>query len=217
MNKLLVSSNLDIFDGCYILSNDNDFIDLDIHGNVKLYLNNLIFKKLNINIEDNSNLIIYKFNNDSNDNEIYIKQNNDSKLELNISFINNKESKLVINSDIIGNNNKSVISLRNISNNDNSYNIINVKIKKNTQNNEALEDLKGITNNGYIHIEPNIECESHEVIANHLTTIGSLNKDDINYLMSKGINEDKAKELLLNSFLYSNMDDYFKNREVNDE
>ena len=87
--------------------------------------------------------------------------------------------------------------------------IINVEVAKDTINNIALEDLKGINDGGLIHIEPNIKCYSNEVVANHLTTIGCLDKDMINYLMSKGISSCIAKTLLKKGFIYSNINKEF--------
>ena len=108
--------------------------------------------------------------------------------------------------------NKSVINVRNICNNKTSEVVINVDIKKDTLNNIALEDLKGINNGGFIHIEPNIICESNEVEANHLTTIGNLDKRLIDYLMSKSIKENDAKNILLKGFIFSNMDEFIKDK-----
>ena len=116
----------------------------------------------------------------------------------------------LIDNYINGNNNVSKLNIRCISKKDLAQVIINVFVKSNTKNNIALEDLKGINNGGLIHIEPNIVASSNEVIANHLTTIGGLNKDELNYLLSKKISEEESKKLLLNSFIYGNMDDYIK-------
>ena len=102
------------------------------------------------------------------------------------------------------------INIRSVSNNENIKIIVDVDIEKDTFNNTALEDLKGLNNGGMIHIEPNIMCRSNEVVANHLTTIGTFDQEVVEYLMSKGISEIKVKELLLNGFIYSNMDKYMK-------
>lgn len=53
-------------------------------------------------------------------------------------------------------------------------------------------------------------CSSNEVVANHLTTIGTFNSDELDYLMGKGLSIDSSKELLLKGFIYSNMDKYMK-------
>ncbi len=212
MNKLLVSDNIKINDGSYDLDIKNNSINIIINGKVTLYLINQLLDKINIELEDNSELCIYKYNKYKENNlKISINQNNNTKLIYNEAIINNLDNKLIINNNINGNNNKSEINIRNISENNNSEIVINVDVKKNTIGNIALEDLKGINNGGHVHIEPNIICSSNEVEANHLTTIGSIDEDLINYLNSKGISIDTAKELLLKGFIYSKMDDYIIN------
>jgi len=210
MNKLLVSDIINLDNGEYILNCQNEDISIKINGEVKLYLYNEKIDKLNIDLKDNSTLKIYIFNDDKANLEVNINQNNNSKIYYNESFINELNNKLIINNSIVGNNNESYINIRNICNKNKSEIIINVEIKENTINNIALEDLKGINNGGMVHIEPNIICLSNEVVANHLTTIGGVDKNSLNYLMSKGINEEKSKKILLKGFIYSNMDENFK-------
>jgi hypothetical protein len=210
MNKLLISDDVCLNNNSYELKLNSKEVTIEIEGNVKVYLINQKTNILNIKIKDNSELLLYKFNNIENNLIVNIYQNNDSRLFYNESITNNLDNLLTINNYIDGNNNESNINIRNVCNNLNSVIDINVYIKKDTTNNVALEDLKGITNGGGIHIEPNIVCESNEVVANHLTTIGNINEDAINYLMSKGITNDDAKELLIKGFIYSNMDNYIK-------
>lgn len=219
MNKLLVSDIINLDNGSYDLDIQNKEVNITIDGDVTIYLINQIINKLNIELLDNSSLNIYKYNqNKDYDLEININQKNNSTLNYNEAYLNDNDNKLIINNNINGNNNKSIINIRNISNNNESNIIINVNIKKDTINNIALEDLKGITSGGFIHIEPNIICESNEVEANHLTTIGNIDERLLNYLMSKNISLDNAKKLILKGFIYSNMDEFIKNKvEVNNE
>ena len=210
MNKLLVSGSVNLKSDSYIVNLSNESI-INIDGKVIIYLINEVSDKFNIYLKDNSYLELYKINdNKVKDLEVNIYQNNSSVLYYNESFITNDNNNLVINNYVNGDNNYSNINVRCISNNGNSVIVVNENIIKNTSNNIALEDLKGVNNGGTVHIEPNIICESNEVSANHLTTIGMLNEESINYIKSKGISEDNAKELLLNGFMYSNMDDYIK-------
>jgi len=211
MNKLLVSDIIDLNTGDYILECINKKININIKGEVTLYLKNQMLNELNIKIADNSILNIYQFNNKMESNLIVnINQNNNSKLNYNQSIINELENNLIINNYIKGNNNESKINIRNICEDNESKIIVNVEIEKDTINNIALEDLKGINNGGFIHIEPNIVCLSNDVIANHLTTIGSFDQEVLHYLMSKGITLNIAKILLKKGFIYSNMNEYFK-------
>ena len=208
MNKLLVSDIRDLNDGIYKISSKNNCLDLNILGNVTIYLINENIDKINLNLKENSNLFFYDFR-ENNQNNISVNINN-SKVHYNYSFKNNTDTECVINNNIKGNNNESYLSIRNISNKGLSKIIINVKVFEDTTDNIALEDLKGINNGGNVLVEPNIVALSNEVVANHLTTIGGVDKASLFYLMSKGINESNAKEILLKGFIYSNMDDFIK-------
>ncbi len=211
MNKLLVSDIIDLSNGVYDLTCQNKELEINILGDVTIYLINTSLELLKINLNKESNLTVYHLNfQNLKDLKVDVYQNNDSKIIFNSTFINDKNRDLLINNYINGNNNVSKLNIRCISKKDLAQVIINVFVKSNTKNNIALEDLKGINNGGLIHIEPNIVASSNEVIANHLTTIGGLNKDELNYLLSKKISEEESKKLLLNSFIYGNMDDYIK-------
>ena len=211
MNKLLVSDIIDLENGEYTLKVNSKDLVVNIKSNVTIYLINENLNKLDIIMQDNSNLKIYIFNKIWHNNlDVNIKQVNNSKINFNMSYTNDSNSNIIINNYLDGNNNESIINTRCVSNKGNSKVIINVHIAKDTINNIAVEDIKGINNGGFVHIEPNIIVLSNEVEANHLTTIGSLDKDAINYLLSKGISNKDAKDLLLNGFIYSNMDNYIK-------
>lgn len=211
MNKLLVSNIINLDSGFYNLEFITKKSILNIKGEVNIYILNSKIEELIINIEDNCILNIYKYDELLKNNIIIkINENNNTEVNLNGTYISEDNILLQVDNYIKGNNNKSNINVRSISNKNYFKAIINVEIEKDTINNIALEDLKGINNGGFISIEPNIKCASNEVSANHLTTIGILDKDSINYLMSKGISEEKAKEILLKGFINSNMDEYMK-------
>ena len=211
MNKLLVSDIIDLENGEYTLKVNSKDLVVNIKSNVTIYLINENLNKLDIIMQDNSNLKIYIFNKIWHNNlDVNINQVNNSKINFNMSYTNDSDSNIIINNYLDGNNNESIINTRCVSNIGNSKIIINVNVAKDTINNIAVEDIKGINNGGFVHIEPNIIVLSNEVEANHLTTIGSLDKDAINYLLSKGISNKDAKDLLLNGFIYSNMDNYIK-------
>ena len=211
MNKLLVSDIIDINSGIYIIEFNNKKAKINIGGNTTIYIINEEVEELEINLKDGSSLNLYKYDKFLKSNlNIKINEYNNTLLNFNNNFINNNNVVVKIDNYIKGNNNESNINIRNISLNNLSKIIINVDILDNTINNIALEDLKGINNGGIIQIEPNILCGSNEVTANHLTTIGELDKNSIDYLMSKGIDEVTARNILLNGFICNKMDDYMK-------
>ena len=183
MNKLLVSDIIDIKDGEYELKPQSSQIEINVLGNAKIYIVNELVEEIIINLCDHSHLLFYYVQeNFQNEVVININSQNKTKLELQATLINNCNSTLNIKNDITGNDNESNIKLRAISNKNNFKGIIDVNIHKNTLNNIALEDLKGINNGGMVHIEPNIICLSNEVVANHLTTIGALYENMLSYL-----------------------------------
>lgn len=211
MNKLLVSGIINLDSGSYILEFNNEDVIINVNGDVNVYIVNEDIKKIIFNLEDGSKLNIYKYDNVLKNNiDIIINENNNTSVNLNNTYINESNVEVKIINYINGNNNHSNINIRNVSNKDNSNLIVDVYIKENTINNTALEDLKGLVNGGFIHIEPNIMCSSNEVVANHLTTIGTFNNTELEYLMSKGLSIDSSKELLLKGFIYSNMDEFMK-------
>ncbi len=211
MNKLLVSDIIDLKNGEYEINSKTPNLKINIKGEVSVYLINYDLNNLEISMQDKAILKIYLFNQDvKKDLNVTINQDNLSKVYFNASVKNNVNNKLVINNKILGNDNESVLNIRSVSDKDLSQIIINVLIDKDTSHNIAIEDIKGINNGGFVHIEPNIECLSNDVSANHLTTISNVSKDELDYLMSKGITYEMAHKILLNGFIYSNMDKYIK-------
>ena len=70
-----------------------------------------------------------------------------------------------------------------------------------TKNNVITEDIKGLNHGGKITILPQMEINTHDILANHLVTISALNNNDLFYLQSKGISEAKAQEIILKGFI----------------
>jgi len=215
MNKILVvEDNIKIDNGKYLLDYKKES-NIKIDGSVILdnYSKNNYY--LNIEVLNNINLILNKVNIIEDNLKINITLNNDSILEYNMYVINKGINKVEINIEMLGNNNKAIIKLRVINKtSDSNLDIIcNGKVKENTINNELLEDLKGlIVSTDSIKISPNMEINTNEVIANHLVTIGSFNKDDLFYLKSKGLSEELARKILLKNFITSNLNDDFKEK-----
>ena len=211
MNKLLVSDIIELDTGSYELDCQNNDLEITINGEVTIYLIDAILERLKINFKEHSKLTVYNYREKNIQNmEVEIWQDNNSEIIFNSTSITKNDNEIVIHNYINGNNNISNLNVRNISSNGLAKIIIDVVVKNGTKNNIALEDLKGINDGGLVHIEPNIEAYSNEVIANHLTTIGGIDKDVQNYLLSKGISEEFSKKILIKSFILGNMDDYIK-------
>lgn len=213
VHKLLVSDIIKLNKGIYDVEVKSDKIDIEVNEEVTIYLINQKIKKLNLKLEENSILNIYIYNNNiDNKLNVNIKSTSNSKLYYRQSLVNKEDSSVNIDNDLVKDNNVSDINIRNISNNGLSKIVVNVTVDKKTKDNIALEDLKGINNEGFVHIEPNIICLSNEVVANHLTTIGNVSEESLNYLMGKGIKKENAKKMLLNNFIIGNMDEYMKQK-----
>ena len=69
-------------------------------------------------------------------------------------------------------------------------------------------------------IKPLLLIEEYDVEASHSAKVGNFNENDIFYIKSRGIDEKKAKELLINGFLKRNLEnnniinDFIDNMEV---
>jgi len=213
MNKLLVEEDIkSITSGEYELEFYTD-IELNIDGNVKISsMNN---HDLKFNLSDDSLVkieSIYLLDKNINiDVNIY----DNVIVDYNILIINSGINKFNINLNMLGNNSDIKIKVRVINkNNESNIDVVcNGLVKSNTKDNMLLEDLKGlIINEGIIKISPNIRVLTNEVEANHLVTIGSFEKDEMFYLKSKGLSEENAKKLLIESFTTSIID--AKNKDI---
>ncbi len=87
---------------------------------------------------------------------------------------------------------------------DNSKAIFKAKtiVTKNAPNSEAYQNSKTIllSDDATIYAKPHLEILVDELKASHGATVGSLDKEQLYYLQSRGINEKEAKEILLKAF-----------------
>lgn len=210
MNKLLVESSINLNNAICELECQSKDIMVYAKGSSTVYLINEQLNNLEINMDEGSLLNVYMFDDNIKKMSIVINQNNHSKVNFNYSYFNNLDSSLKIDNIIKGNDNESVLKIRNISNKGLNNVEINAVINKSTKDNNIIENVKGYNVGGKIKVLPNILCESHEVSANHMTTIGNIDDESLNYLKSKGISEKRAKKLIINGVILSNMDLYMK-------
>ena len=126
----------------------------------------------------------------------------DNKYEITINHNKEKTVSNVINHGI------------NLSNNKLSY-IVNGKVSKDSSGVICNQDSKIIlTNDNNCLIKPNLIIDNDDVIANHSSYIGYFKKDEIFYLMTRGINELDSEKLLVKSFLIGNMDISYEERKI---
>lgn len=177
-------------------------------------MNNLLMNKKVINIIDDSQnqkytlhegqtLVINYFNHNPQSFNIDITQESNTYLVINISVFTYENIQININSYIKGNNNRCVINTRAIAYRNHADINVCVHAQENTQDNEIVEDLKGIIEGGTINLMPILEIDTCEVDAAHYATVGSFNEEELFYLQTKGISYDECLNILKNNFIYN--------------
>ena len=79
----------------------------------------------------------------------------------------------------------------------------NATIKKGCSKSIAHQKAKGLNLNKQAKIKalPNLYIDEYDVIANHAASIGSLNPDDLFYLMSRGLPKEEASKIIIMGFI----------------
>lgn len=79
----------------------------------------------------------------------------------------------------------------------------NATIKKGCSKSIAHQKAKGLTlsKTSKISALPNLYIDEYDVIANHAASIGSLNPDDLFYLMSRGLTKEEASKIIIMGFI----------------
>ena len=160
-------------------------------------------------VNDNEMLVINYYNDNQKKINIELRQSANSYVVLNVSSIIKNDALVNISSYVTGNDNRTIINVRTICEaNEGTFYVI-VKANENTKNNEIIEDLKGINENGNIIFNPILEVDTNEIDAQHFATIGSFDKNELFYLQTKGISLKSAYNLLKKSFIYNLFSDEF--------
>lgn len=210
MNKLLVvEDNKNITSGEYNLKIEKD-VSIEVKEEVILHdINNINNNCFNLKLKDYSKLDLYQIKKLNNDYHIHIVLENRAIFNYHMLILNKDKHQVIIDVDMIGDKAYASIDVRAINTEDNSNLdiICNGYIKKDTKDNELVENLKGLItkNNDTIKISPKMMVDTNEVEANHLVTIGAFNKEELFYLRSRGLNEDRAKKILIEAFLKHGM------------
>ncbi len=205
MNKISMSGKvLNINDENIELQNDSKVI---VSGKSKITIFNNYLSNLIIEVKDKSEVLIEDFRIIAEENtNIKLIMGSNGKLTYNHSFINKKEYNLDILTEYQENNSKIIIKIHGINDNGSANIKIDGVLGKNI-NNELYENIRIINeNNSKATIIPNILVDCKEVVANHATTIGKINENELNYLMSKGIEAKSARKLILNGFIVNTFD-----------
>ncbi|WP_052663110.1 SufD family Fe-S cluster assembly protein [Mycoplasmoides pirum] len=158
-------------------------------------------------VKENENLTLHLLDiyNKNTDNKILIKLKENSSVKVLLSSFAKKNitKNFLINFEHLEDNAKSTF---------NSYLIashlskIKVKIvsdiKPKTTNSKTSQEIKGVllSNSSLIHGEPQLIIDDNNVKAKHAMAIGKINPNQIFYLMSRGISEKVAIQLILMGF-----------------
>lgn len=160
-------------------------------------------------LKENEMLIINYYNNMQNNINVDIIQGSNSYLVINMACFINRDSIINVNCKVNGNDNKTVINLRTIGvKNEGVFNV-NVNVSNDTINNEIIEDLKGINEDGIITFLPILEMNTCEVNASHFATVGGFDEKIIFYLESKGLDNKTIIKMLKDAFIKSLFDEKF--------
>lgn len=79
----------------------------------------------------------------------------------------------------------------------------NAYIKKNSYQSKAYQGAKGLSlsKKGRILVNPNLFIDEYDVMASHGVAMGSLNMDDLFYLMSRGLTKEEASQIVIMGFI----------------
>ncbi len=185
-----------------ILLDNESIINLNIIEESIIELENSNINELNITLNNNASLIINEYSLIKRDFKINVYQYNNSSFIYDLKFKTNNIFKLKININLVGNESYNKINIHGLNDGGLCDIFINGKVYENTLENELYENVKIINkNDAKSNVYPNVLVDSKNVTALHATSIAPINEDFIFYLESKGIERNKAEELLINGFL----------------
>ena len=170
---------------------------------------------LDVSISKKSSLILNIFDYAVSDEiKIDVTLDDGANLILNNAFISEENYGLTIDTKLYGSNIDVYVNVRGINEeNASSRVIMNGSIAGETRGSCMSEYAKIInkSENSAVLI-PNLVVDTNEVEANHGVSIGSIDQNEIFYLLSKGIGYDDATKMIENGFLLAIMNDEVKEK-----
>lgn len=174
-NEVVININKHKFDNITISLTDNAHLVIN-----KKYNEKEVTEKIIINLDGISSRVDYKFSTITENNQSYI---------IDINHNNKNTVSNVINHGVVLNDSKLDF-------------IVNSRVEKGNKKSVLNQTSKIIVmskNNS--RIEPNMYIDEFDVDARHAATIGKFSKDEIFYLMTKGISYKECEKLLIEGFL----------------
>ena len=171
----------------------------------------------NIDINNNQNLNMIFFVNDTTKNTININLQNNVNLNSFITIINNKVQKFIdINVNCLGSNitaNVRATSL-NLKGSSTQLNINGIANKSiNSEMNIFIDGIIDSNDAKFIGC-PKFILNTNEVKATHGLVIGKVNENEMNYLMSRGMDQFESKLMIISNKIFNclnNLDESKKN------
>ena len=79
----------------------------------------------------------------------------------------------------------------------------NAYIKNGMKNSDARQMTRGLnlSKKASVKAQPNLLIDEYDVVASHSASIGSIDKDELFYLMSRGLTETQAQEMVILGFI----------------
>ena len=197
-------------DDNYLISNKtkNILVKSGVSTNLLTY-NKIDSLDINITIEKDATVNLYQVvqnNEDTNISETVYLNETGATFNTIVVLLGLKNS--VINSDIKiyhnTNNTNSDLKVYAVIKDEAKINLDNnAYIKKNSYQSKAYQGAKGLSlsKSGRILVNPNLFIDEYDVMASHGVAMGSLNMDDLFYLMSRGLTKDEASQIVIMGFI----------------
>ena len=212
MNKIFIE---DIDKKDLYLKDNTTLIIKESHANINIKTENdikifivVLFSKINITYETSNSGALNIFSVDTSC-EVDIKLlKEDINFNYTYSTINIHDNNYQIDINHFGNNITSKITNHGITTtNDKLIFTVNTIVPKNSLNIKTNQDSKIILlQNNNATIKPNLLIDNDDIEAEHSAYIGRFKEEELFYIMSRGISRKNAIDLLVKSFLISNMD-----------
>ncbi len=218
MNKIEVkdkkSFNVDKDSIFVINNNSNSNYNFNVTCNGKVFIYVTRSCTINFDIDSNLDLNIFSFDTSL---VINLNLNKDNiLLKYGYSTFNNNDNKYIVNIYHNSTNQEANIINHGLNNTSNRLDfIVNSYVYKEStnvitnQNNKII--IKEDNNSS---IKPNLLIDNEEIEASHSAYLGSFKKDDIFYLLTRGLNYDEVIKLLSRSFLMGNLNIGYKEKNI---
>ena len=234
-NKIIpfVSDDVEINDNSINFNNNGnyfiDYIDcnnvslcINVNNNKCIHLseysnNNDINFNIKYNLDMASSLIISKFYYNNKCNEvvnIYLNKKGAS-VKYNFSSMSNNDNFYKINVYHLDNNTSSDVFNRIVAKeNSSNYFDINSYVDNGIKDCYLNQSTKIVTlGDSDNRVNPNMFISEEDVTAIHSSTIGSINEEDLFYLMSRGISYNDSVKLIIKGMILSNINPDMENME----